>query len=140
MKTFIVIIGLVLVVYFITDRRKSSHGPGAAHYMPEPSPALSNLEAERDRPSDDAFNRAGWKTVDRATAEAFGITDNNVHCDMAWRQAVSEMPARAQVRASRALGRQGLCTWYVMRIVGPDGNVMCEFQRPGPRGSKPSDY
>lgn len=138
MKMALVIIGLLLAGYIWSTRSGPSRGAGK--YMPEPAPALSSTEVARDRPSAEAFNRAGWVTVDKDKAEAFGSTGKDVHCNRAWRQAVRSMPAGAQIRASRVLGRDGVCTWYVMRIVGPGGNVMSEFQRPGPRGSKPDDF
>lgn len=138
MKALFVIIGLVLAGWFFSTRGGTARG--ASNYMPEPSPALSVKEVSEDRPSADAFNRVGWVKVEKAKAEAFGSTGTDVHCNVAWRKAVQSMPSGAQIRSSRALGRDGVCTWYVMRIVGPDGNVMSEFQRPGPRGSKPTDF
>jgi hypothetical protein len=106
MKTVFVIIGLLLAGYFWSTRG-GGRSLGGGKYMPEPSPVLSVAEVSQDRPGADAFNRTGWVIVDKAKAEAFGSTGRAPHCNMAWRQAVQGMPAGSQIRALRALGRQG---------------------------------
>lgn len=135
---FIFLCVLVGIGYRQYAKHRPAKAPTASSStkrLAAPTPPLTEAESTADAPSGMAFEQAGWSPVSAEAAESFSYVGGDVHCNVAWRDAVRNLPAGARIEQSRVGGYQGICTWYAMRIVDRDGLVNAQFSRPGPRAS-----
>jgi hypothetical protein len=99
-----------------------------------PNPEISLEDANKDRPSKEDFQKAGYREISQGEAYALGDTSNDTFCNKSWKQAVQNMgPEDKAVLSGPLQGLAGICTWYTLRIVEKDGTIRTEFGRPGPR-------